>query len=117
MNYYAAVQKTMGETRADSVLRLYMVPGMEHCANGPGPNVFGQLSLPAAAGDGTGAVDKLRGWVEGGRVPSTILATKNTGTPDSPVVIMRPLCPYPQRAKYDGNGDPKVPESFVCVAP
>lgn len=117
VNYYTSVQKTLGEKRAHSVVRLYMAPGMEHCANGPGPNLFGQLGLPGAGGDGTGAMDKLKRWVEDGEIPGTILAMKRTGTPEAPGETIRPLCPYPQQAKYDGKGNPKVPESFVCMAP
>ena len=117
VNYYTAVQKALGKERTDSFLRLYMVPGMEHCTSGPGPNVFGQLSLPAAAGDGSGAMDKLQLWVEGGQAPGTILAVKRTGSPEAPTTVTRPLCPYPQEAKYDGKGNPNLPESFACTAP
>ncbi len=117
INYYTSVQKTMGEKRADTFVRLYMAPGMEHCASGPGPNVFGQLGLPAAGGDGTGAMDKLRSWVEHGQVPGAILATNLATNLATKLATIRPLCPYPQQAKYDGKGNPKAPESFVCVAP
>ena len=43
--YYNEVQKTMGAEKAASFTRLYMLPGMEHCAGGPGPSAFGQLGL------------------------------------------------------------------------
>ena len=117
IHYFSAVQKTMGMQRADAAVRLYMVPGMEHCTNGPGPNVFGQLSFPGAGGDGTGAMDKLRIWVEKGEAPDTILATKIAGTREAPVTTVRLLCPYPQQQRYDGKGDPKTAASFSCVVP
>ena len=117
VSYYAAVQKAMGKHKADAAVRLYMVPGMEHCTNGPGPNVFGQLSLPSAGGEGTGALDKLQLWVEHDQAPGTILALKRFGAAETPATMVRPLCPFPQQSKYNGKGDPNVPESFACVAP
>ena len=115
--YYRDVEKAMGADAAQSAVRLYMVPGMEHCLNGPGPNVMGQLSLPGAGGPGTGALDLLQQWVEKGKAPDSVLAVKLSGTKEAPVTTVRPICPFPQEAKYDGKGDPKVPGSFACVAP
>ena len=117
INYAKQVNATMGAERAASVMRVYLVPGMEHCINGPGPNVLGQLSLPGANGEGTGALDLLQAWVENGKAPGIILALKTSGTKEAPIKTVRPLCPWPQAAKYDGSGDPKVPGSFACVAP
>ncbi len=117
VNYFTSVQKTMGAQRTASTVRLYMVPGMEHCANGPGPNSFGQLSFPGAEGEGSGALDKLRTWVETGEAPGIILAAKVAGTREAPVRTVRPLCPYPQQQMYDGKGDPRLPASFTCAQP
>ena len=117
INYAKQVNATMGAERAASVMRVYLVPGMEHCINGPGPNVLGQLSLPGANGEGTGALDLLQAWVENGKAPGIILALKTSGTKEAPIKTVRPLCPWPQAAKYDGSGDPKVPGSFACMAP
>ena len=117
INYATQVKEKMGADRAASVMRVYLVPGMEHCVNGPGPNVFGQLSLPGASGEGSGAMDLLQMWVENGKAPGIVLAAKIAGTKEAPIRTVRPLCPWPQAAKYDGSGDPKVPASFACVAP
>ncbi|MGI4854568.1 MAG: tannase/feruloyl esterase family alpha/beta hydrolase [Janthinobacterium lividum] len=117
IHYAKEVSATMGADRAASMLRVYLVPGMEHCLNGPGPNVLGQLSLPGADGPGTGALDLLQTWVEKGQAPGIVLAAKIAGTREAPIRTVRPLCPWPQEAKYDGKGDPKVPASFSCVAP
>ncbi len=117
INYAKQVNATMGAERAASVMRVYLVPGMEHCINGPGPNVLGQLSLPGANGEGTGGLDLLQTWVENGKAPGIILALKTSGTREAPIKTVRPLCPWPQAAKYDGSGDPKVPGSFACMAP
>ena len=117
IQYYRQVSAKMGEEKTGATVRLYMVPGMEHCVNGPGPNMFGQLSLPGANGAGSGALDLLQMWVEKGKAPEIVLAAKVAGTRDAPVRTVRPLCPYPQQAKYDGKGDPKAPGSFACVTP
>ena len=117
IDYLHDVQKTMGPEKADTSVRLYLAPGMEHCAGGPGPNVFGQLGMPGAAGEGSGAMDRLRQWVEAGKAPGPILAAVSTGTGKAVQRTVRPLCPYPQIARYDGTGRPNVPASFACVAP
>ena len=111
VNYWKSVRETIGAETQDASARLYMVPGMEHCAGGVGPNAFGQLMLPAGNGAGTGALDALEAWVEKGTVPGPIVATKYAG---KTAAISRPLCPYPASGVYDGKGDPNVVASFAC---
>ncbi len=115
VNYYRAVRSTMGDAKADTMLRLYMVPGMEHCSGGPGPNTFGQLGTPAVE-EGKGALDALRAWVETGQAPGPLPAVKTTGPHDAPQRTIRPICPYPQATKYDGKGEPGDAKSFSCGA-
>ena len=117
IQYLAKVQKAMGPEKADQAVRLYMVPGMEHCAGGPGPNIIGQLGFAGAAGEGTGALDLLQTWVETGKAPGPLLAIRSSATHEASDRIVRPVCAYPQQARYNGTGDPKVPGSFVCKAP
>jgi feruloyl esterase len=50
-------------------------------------------------------------WVEHGKAPATIIATKAS----SP--LSRPLCPYPLEAKYKGSGDTNDAANFECAAP
>jgi len=84
--------------------RLYMAPGMDHCGGGDGANVV-DMFWPM--------VD----WVETGRAPQRILATKHVNNkPDQPVEFTRPLCPYPAIAKYSGRGDANSADNFVCAA-
>jgi feruloyl esterase len=115
IDYYQSVGKTMGAEKEASFVRLYMVPGMEHCANGPGPSFFGQLGIPTAAASPFGVFTALEDWVEKGTLPGEIVATKYS--PAQKLVMTRPVCPYPQAPKYDGKGDPNVAASFACVAP
>lgn len=117
VNYYKSVQEKMGDT--GSFLRLYMAPGVEHCAGGPGPSFFGQFGLQTAKGSSFGLFDSLVNWVERGAPDDSITATKyGQGENGSPKVVMtRPLCAYPQVAKYSGNGDTNDAVNFTCVAP
>ena len=115
VNYYDAVQR-IGKTEVEKGVRLYMVPGMQHCGGGPGATEFGQDMGPR--GDATHDVfTALEKWTERGDAPGTLTATKLEGTGAARTVVMtRPLCPYPQIAKYDGKGDTRKATSFACVA-
>ena len=94
--YLDAVRKTVPASK-DSV-RLFLAPGVLHCGGGTGPDRFDTLTA-------------LEQWVEKGTPPSSIVATKA----NSP--ISRPLCAYPQVAKYAGTGDTNSAANFVCAAP
>ena len=114
--YYESVQKQMGQSQAELFMRLYMAPGVEHCAGGPGPSSFGQLGIPTAKGSKFGLFDALQDWVEKSVPATEVVATKYApGTKGDPVVSMtRPLCPYPAIAKYKGTGDTNDSANFVC---
>jgi len=99
VQYYEKVTKQLGGARdtAQSV-RLFMVPGMNHCGGGEGPNMFSM----------TTALDR---WVEDGKAPDQILASHvSSGKVDR----TRPLCPYPETAQYKGTGDPNDAANFAC---
>ncbi len=113
--YYQSVQKAMGDSEAAGFLRLYMVPGMEHCAGGPGPAAFGQLGIATTNGPKYGVFDALVDWVEKGVPADTVTATKYG--PDNKATMTRPLCPYPATAKYKGTGDTNDAANFVCSKP
>jgi feruloyl esterase len=58
----------------------------------------------------------LEQWVEKGTAPSAIVATKYVDDDSAKgVQTTRPLCPYPEMAKYKGQGDPNDAASFVCA--
>ncbi|MBV9782630.1 MAG: tannase/feruloyl esterase family alpha/beta hydrolase [Acidisphaera sp.] len=97
--------------------RLFMVPGMNHCAGGPGANVFGGVGQPDGTNRTNDMVDALDAWVTQGIAPTEIVATKyNNDTPSQGVAFSRPLCPYPQMAVYKGSGDQTSAASFSCAA-
>jgi feruloyl esterase len=98
INYYTSVVREIGDAAkiADSY-RLFMAPGMNHCGGGDGPNKF----------DVIGA---LAEWVEKGRAPDSILASRNEVNASR----TRPLCPYPQVAVYKGAGSTDDAANFAC---
>lgn len=118
IQYFKDVQKTLGQKKTDGAVRLYMVPGMQHCIGGSGPSSFGQFV-------GFGSPDPehdihvaLEQWVEKGLAPGKLIAAKVADDPGAsqPAQMTRPLCPYPQVAKYKGNGDVNDAANFVCAA-
>jgi feruloyl esterase len=115
IKYYESVVEKMGKQDVDSFVRLYMVPGMQHCAGGPGPDVFGEDGVTPVNDAGHNIYLALEQWVEKGTAPSTIIASKMEGEgPEAKVKMTRPLCPYPQQAKYRGSGAANDASSFVC---
>ena len=116
INYYDSVVKTMGQREADSFVRLYMVPGLQHCAGGPGTDVFGQIGISTAFDARHDIYLAVEDWVEKGTAPSTIIAAKlDAPGPSGKVTMSRPLCAYPQQAKYKGTGDPNDAANFTCT--
>ncbi|HLK87020.1 MAG TPA: tannase/feruloyl esterase family alpha/beta hydrolase [Candidatus Binataceae bacterium] len=107
VDYYTAVARLLygGDfSRLQANARLFMVPGMHHCAGGPGPNVFDPLT-------------PLIEWVQFGVPPVSIVAAHFVDNdPTKPVDRTMPLCPYPQRAKYIG-GVVTQASSWVCANP
>ncbi len=119
INYYNSVELAMGRDVANKVMRLYMVPGMQHCGGGPGANSFGQAGMQADPQHDIYAT--LEQWVEKGVAPDRIIAEKHVNDPgpaqgiSQGAPMTRPLCPYPQAAKYNGTGDTNDAASFSCV--
>jgi len=100
VNYYSSVLAKMGSQQQDW-LRLFMVPGMEHCGGGPGPD---QVNWMAA----------LERWRESGIAPDRLIASR---VRDNRVNMTRPLCPYPQVAHYTGVGSTNDAANFACKVP
>ena len=90
---------------------------MNHCAGGPGANVFNGPANPGGIEDPDhDVVMALDRWVSMGVAPKQIIATKFVDdTPSKGVAFTRPLCPYPEVARYKGTGNPTYAASFACV--
>ena len=100
VRYYEDVLKTMGQSaRVQESYRLFMVPGMAHCGGGEGPNSFNMVSA-------------IQEWVENKKAPQQIIASRLA---NGAVTRTRPLCPFPQVAKYKGTGSTDSAVNFACV--
>lgn len=97
IRYYEGVLATDADAR--DYARLFLLPGVLHCAGGPGPDRVDWLSA-------------IEGWVEKGEAPERLLASRVDG--NGKLILTRPLCPYPLVAIHDGKGDTAVAESFAC---
>jgi len=114
INYVDSVAARMGAANIEGFLRLYMVPGMQHCGGGAGTTTFGEAGTPAA--DRFHDIDAaLEAWVEHGQAPSEIVASKLNAS--GAVVRTRPLCPYPSVAGYKGSGSTDDAANFACAVP
>jgi feruloyl esterase len=114
LHYYESVVKKMGQKNVDSFIRLYMVPGMQHCSGGPGPDSFGAAYDLKFDDPRHSIYASLEQWVEGATAPLVIIASKFEDQEPAHAKMTRPLCPYPQAAKYKGSGDPNDAANFDC---
>lgn len=113
VDYYNRVVAQQGTTETSQFLRMFMLPGVQHCAGGPGPqNIGGSNGTPPVADAAHDVVIALDRWATTGVAPDTMIATR-TATSTLPVRT-RPLCPYPKAAVYNGSGSIDDAASFTC---
>ncbi|HUK36186.1 MAG TPA: tannase/feruloyl esterase family alpha/beta hydrolase [Vicinamibacterales bacterium] len=101
IQYYESVVKTLGGSKQDDWMRLFLLPGVGHCGGGVGPD---QADYMAA----------LERWRESNIAPDQIIAAKVSA---GRVEITRPICAYPTVAAYKGSGSTNDAENFVCRLP
>ena len=97
-DYYENV--AAGDPQVEDYFRFFLMPGVLHCAGGPGPSIVDYLTT-------------LEDWVEKGQAPEQM--TAYFADADGKPVGSRPLCAYPKRAIYSGSGDDRQLENFVCT--
>jgi feruloyl esterase len=109
LNYYHSVVEKLGLERTDEHVKLYLVPGMDHCAGGEGAH---QVDWQTAIED----------WLERGVEPGTLASTHPAVTAGPPgtrpsTAFTRPACVYPTVVRYKGSGDTTDAANFECVEP
>jgi feruloyl esterase len=87
-----------GYERTQRNVRMFMVPDMQHCFGGTGPNTFDSLAA-------------LENWVERGVAPDFLLASHSTG---GSVDRTMPVCMFPRQAEYRGSGDVNDASNWSC---
>ncbi len=103
VEYFERVRATMGAKNADKVARLFMLPGVQHCLGGPGPNSFGQYGVPTKSTDPREDMSvALEHWVESGVAPEVLLA-RHTANAFAPA--------------YDSSLEPMGETELVCAYP
>lgn len=109
LQYYDALRNQLGDV-VDEHVRLFMVPGMLHGADGGhAPTRYDLLT-------------ELDNWVEGGPAPERIITSKlavepalfTQPDPDAAVARSRPLCAWPKTAHYNGSGSTDDAANFTC---
>jgi hypothetical protein len=113
-NYFERLHKRYGALNVDKFARLFRVPGMGHCAGGPGPNAFGN-GVPVPSDPQHDIFRALVDWVEFGNAPEKIIGTKYVNdNPASGIAFTRPLCVFPNVAKYKGVGNTADAANWTC---
>ncbi len=96
--YYESVLKH--DQGAAEDVRLIMMPGVDHCFGGAGPDFVNYL-------------DVIDNWIKTGVAPDRVTAfwLNDQFQPDG----SRPVCAYPKVVTYNGSGDPRDAASFSCA--
>jgi pimeloyl-ACP methyl ester carboxylesterase len=105
VKFYGELQQVTAKPALAKQLRLFLVPGMDHCGGGEGPSNYDTL----------GTIDA---WATSGIAPERIIATRGTGgPPGTPALppLSRPLCVYPRIATYKGSGSQDDAANFECT--
>jgi len=110
-SYYQNVMELMGRDTTKAFYKVYMVPGMGHCGGGTGCY---------DRSDGLFWVTPLVNWVENGVEPKGLIGKRIATPPGTSPYLnarTRPLCPYPEVARYSGTGNIDDAANFMCVPP
>lgn len=119
LEFRDSILRASGPALAARSMRLFMVPGLQHCLGGPGAGEFGQFTAPPKqASPDRNAAAALQAWVETGRAPDALVGRK--GLPIGPPKASageRLLCAYPERAVLRAGADPDRAASYACRGP
>jgi feruloyl esterase len=102
IDYYKKLERRLGPEAMKNAVRLFMVPGMNHC---PGVNGEDNIDFDAQ--------QVVEQWRETGKVPDRLVVTRyKNGTETG----KRLACPYPQITVHKGSGSTEDPANFRCEA-
>jgi len=123
IRYYESVGTKMGEKHRGEFVRLFMVPGMQHCFGGPGPSGIGGIVAARQPADpGSDLSAAMERWVEKGVAPESVKAVKPKNLMPAIFDSSRGgvertglLCAYPKVAKWNGQGGSDDAANYACV--
>ena len=98
MDYYAELQTSFGADKVADSVRMFFLPGVQHCAGGEGCDTFDKLGTIAE-------------WVNTGKPPERIITSRRESGNVTRTCL---VCRYPQVARYKGSGDTNDAANFVC---
>ena len=110
--------------KAKDSMRLFMVPGMQHCFAGPGPAAFGQMGAPLPADTPESNVAAaLQAWVETRRTPESLIGhyglpyalATSASTASAAPRRERFLCAFPAEAVLRHGGNPDSAGDYSCT--
>jgi hypothetical protein len=118
LKFYEAIRRSSGSRTNDS-MRLFMVPGVQHCEGGTGADVFGQANAPSPGDTPDRSMSAaLQAWVETDREPETFVARRGGGAmmgmPEAKPERQRLLCAYPLQSVLLPGADPDKASSYTC---
>lgn len=115
LDYWQKAQRAAGgQEKLGEFARLYMLPGVTHCGGGPGAGDVDYLTA-------------LERWVESDEAPDMLIAYRTRDSvatlqrqprfplPASEALLVRPVFPYPDTARFGGEGDPNDPARWQRV--
>ena len=123
IEYFDELGRFLGPEKVDQFARLFLVPGMQHCAGGHGPSLFNNLTAPSMPRDPSRDIGAaLEAWVEDGVAPQSLIAVEPDNLFESVFDLSKAapgrthlLCPYPQRAGLRGaRFNQNNASSFLC---
>lgn len=120
LRYHQNLMRLSGQ-RAKDAVRLFMVPGVQHCFGGAGPDSFGQSGAPAPTeAPERSMVMALQNWTEGKRpAPDTFVGRRGhgggmMGAGTAGPERQRLLCAWPGNAVLKPGADPDQAASYTC---
>ncbi len=122
VNYYERVLRTMGTQATWDFYKLYMIPGMFHCSGGVAcwdarTTVLDSNNKPTLnmSANQMKFFSAVVNWVETGTPPPDSFVGTRVATTTGLSARTRPLCSYPEVARYSGSGSTDDAASFTCV--
>ncbi len=115
LDFYAHMVAGQNQDGTDAFLRMFMLPGISHCSGGPGAGNIGGATPALSHDPEHDVVAALDAWVVKHRAPVQLIAAHLDQS--KKVDRTRPLCPFPQEARYKGTGDSNDAGSFICAVP